>query len=57
MINRSFGPIPQIFIAMTLYTSYNQLKKLSLTFQDMRKVDFPSKIKQAVEKNAGGAKL
>ena len=54
MINWSFGEIPQMYIAMTLYASYNQFLYLSITFQDMRKLDFPSKIDQAVEKISRG---
>ena len=56
MINRSFGQIPQMYITMTMYGSYNQFLNLSMTFQDMRKLDFPSKIKQGVDKNSGGHK-
>ena len=39
---------------MTLYTSYMQLNNTSITFWDMRKLDFPSKLEYILEKNYGG---
>ena len=39
------GKNPWMYIAMTLYASYNQFYNLSIIFQDMKTLDFPSKIK------------
>ena len=41
MIHKFLGQIPQKYITMTLRTSYNQLKNLSITFLTLRKFEFP----------------